>query len=226
MSKGSVGSVGTRSRASAVPSTRKRLVDAVIEIVRGEGFGALTTVEITRRARIAQPGFYKHFRNVDECLEEATREVLDGMRETFGAMRRRIRDRNDPDEVAAHFLAVLDAVAMDPSFNELIVRYRRDPSTLGRAIREVEARVVADFVDELWNEARNIGLLPEHREGVVRLAELILGALSGSVERVLDDPTADRSALAHNLAQFTVAGTRASLVSLRGKSGVPRAPKS
>jgi AcrR family transcriptional regulator len=225
MSKGSAGSSRVRPPASAatVPSTRKRLVDAVIEIVRGEGLGALTTVEITRRAGIAQPGFYKHFRNVDECLEEATKEVLDGMRETFGAMRRRIRDRNDPEEVAEHFRAVLDAVAMDPSFNELIVRYRRDPSALGRAIREVEARVVADFVDELWNEAKNSGLLPEHRGRVVALAELIRGALSGSVERVLDDPAADRNALARNLSEFTVAGTRASLGSLLGKSRRSRA---
>jgi TetR/AcrR family transcriptional regulator, fatty acid biosynthesis regulator len=199
-------------------------VDAVIEIVRGEGLGALTTVEITRRAGIAQPGFYKHFRNVDECLEEATKEVLDGMRETFGAMRRRIRDRNDPEEVAEHFLAVLDAVAMDPSFNELIVRYRRDPSALGRAIREVEAKVLADFVEELWNEAKKSGLLVEHRGRVVILAEIIWGALSAGVERVLDDPAADRNALAHHLSEFTVAGTRASLGRLLGKVRRPRGP--
>lgn len=227
MSKGSAGSSRARppsSRASTAPSTRQRLVDAVIEIVRGEGLGALTTVEITRRAGIAQPGFYKHFRNVDDCLEEATKEVLDGMRETFGAMRRRIQSRNDPEEVAEHFLAVLDAVAADPSFNELIVRYRRDPSALGRAIREVETRVIVDFVGELWSDARSIGLLPEHREGVVLLAELIRGALSGAVERVLDDPGADRDALARHLAEFTVAGTRGSLGRLLGKSARARAP--
>lgn len=201
-----------------MPSTRKRLVDAVIEIVRGEGLGALTTVAITRRAGIAQPGFYKHFRNVDECLEEATKQVLDGMRETFGAMRRRIRDRTDPEEVAEHFRAVLDAVAMDPSFNELIVRYRRDPSALGCAIREAEARVGADFVEELWGQARNIGLLPEHRDGILRLTELIRGALSGCVERVLDDPGADRATMARYLAEFSVAGTRALLGRLLGKS--------
>jgi hypothetical protein len=35
---------------------------------------------------------------------------------------------------------------------------------------------------------------------------------------VLDDPAADRNALARNLSEFTVAGTRATLGSLLGKS--------
>src|SRR5690349_984535 len=99
MSKRPTANVRVERKAPGTPSTRQRLIDAVIEIVRGEGLGSLTTVEITRRAGIAQPGFYKHFRNVDECLEEATRQALDGMRETFNAMRRDIKNRTDPDEV-------------------------------------------------------------------------------------------------------------------------------
>ncbi|HVU05290.1 MAG TPA: TetR/AcrR family transcriptional regulator [Polyangiaceae bacterium] len=202
---------GGRSRSSQTPSTRDRLVAAVLEIVRSDGLGALTTVEITRRAGIAQPGFYKHFRNVDECLEEATTEALDGMRETFGAMRRRIRDRNDPAEVAAYFLAVLDAVAADRSFNELLARYRRDTSTLGRAVRDAELRVMNDFVEELWGQAKKAGIGAAYRGRVALVAELIFGALGAAIERVVDDPGADRRALADDLAAFAIAGTRSCL---------------
>jgi AcrR family transcriptional regulator len=197
-----------KPRPAGVPSTRQRLIEAAIEVVRSDGLGALTTVEITRRAGIAQPGFYKHFRNVDDCLEEATTQVLDGMRQTFSAMRRGIQNRKDPDEVARHFLAVLDAVAVDKPFNELITRYRRDPSTLGRAIREVATRVRDDFVEELWVEARGGGLRSEHRPRVTFLAELVLASLGACIERVLDDPGADLPGLARDLADFTVAGTR------------------
>jgi AcrR family transcriptional regulator len=211
-----------KSRPAGAPSTRQRLIGAAIEVVRSEGLGALTTVEITRRAGIAQPGFYKHFRNVDDCLEEATTQVLDGMRETFSAMRRGIRDRKDAEEVARHFLAVLDAVAVDKPFNELITRYRRDPSTLGRAIREVATRVRDDFVEELWAEARGGGLRAEHRTRVSFLAELVLASLGACIERVLDDPDADLPALARELADFTVAGTRGVLGRLLMDEG-PRA---
>ena len=217
-------SPGGRPRAGVEPSTRKRLVAAVLEIVRSDGLGSLTTVEITRRAGIAQPGFYKHFKNVDECLEEATTEAIDGMRETFGAMRRRIRDRNDPEEVAGYFLAVFDAVASDRSFNELLARYRRDTSTLGRAVRDAEVRVMTDFVEELWGEAKKAGIGAAHRPRVALVAELIFGALGACIERVIDDPGTDRAALARDLSEFAVAGTRGCLSRLVPKAGV-RAPR-
>jgi len=226
MSKSTTAKVRAERKASRAPSTRQRLIDAVIDIVRGEGLGSLTTVEITRRAGIAQPGFYKHFRNVDECLEEATRQVLDGMRETFNAMRGSIRNRQDLDEVASHFEAVLDAVFNDRPFNELITRYRRDPSSLGRAIREVEGRVIRDFTEELWGALREAGMLPEHRGEVELLSELLFSSMGACVERVIDGRDADRQKLAHELAAFMIAGTRGVLGRLLDEDSRKRGGKS
>lgn len=208
-----------------MPSTRQRLIQAALDIVRGDGLGALTTVEITRRAGIAQPGFYKHFPNVDACLEEATKQALDGMRETFNAMRRRIRNRTDLDEVAAHFESVLDTVHVDRPFNELITRYRRDPSSLGKAIREVEGRVTRDFTDELWSELRKAGMRPEHRGEVELLSELLFGSINACVERVIDGRDADRPKLARELATFMIAGTRGVLFRLLDEDGRRKPPK-
>jgi AcrR family transcriptional regulator len=219
MPKTSAQKTRSERRAPGTPSTRQRLIQAVIDIVRAEGLGSLTTVEITRRAGIAQPGFYKHFRNVDECLEEATKQVLSGMRETVNAMRRRIRDRTDLDEVTAHFEAVLDAVYADTPFNELIQRYRRDPSPLGQAIRDVEGRVNQDFVEELWAELRQAGMRAEHRGEVELLSELLLGSLRSCVERVIDGRDADRPKLARELAGFMIAGTRGVLGRLLDEDG-------
>jgi len=199
------------------PSTRGRLVEAAIDIVRKEGLGDLTTVEITRRAGIAQPGFYKYFRNVDECLEEATTQVLDGMRKTFSAMRRGIKNRNDPDEVAEHVLAVLDAVANDRPFNELIVRYRRDPSTLGKAIRDVEVKIKRDFVEELAAQVPT-GFRPEHGPRLELIADLAMKSLSAGIEVVLTDG-AGRAEVARDVAEFTIFGTRAVLRRMLAQSG-------
>ena len=193
--------------------------------MRGEGLGSLTTVEITRRAGIAQPGFYKHFRNVDECLEEATRQALDGMRETFNAMRRGIRNRQDLDEVAAHFEAVLDTVFADRPFNELVLRYRRDPSPLGRAIREVEGRVIHDFAEELWGVLRQTGMRAEHRGEVELLSELLFGSVAVCIERVIDGRDADRPQLARELAAFMIAGTRGVLGRMFEEDGRKRNQK-
>jgi AcrR family transcriptional regulator len=218
-SKTSAAKARPERRPPGTPTTRQRLIQAVIDVVRGEGLGSLTTVEITRRAGIAQPGFYKHFHNVDECLEEATKQVLDGMRETVNAMRRRIRNRTDLDEVAKHFEAVLDAVHADKPFNELIQRYRRDPSPLGQAIREVQGLVARDFVEELWAELRQAGMRSEHRGEVELLAELMFGCLSSCVERVIDGRDADRPKLARELAAFMIAGTRGVLAPLLDEDG-------
>jgi len=225
MAKSSTSRVRTERKPPGVPSTRQRLIEAVIEIVRGEGLGSLTTVEITRRAGIAQPGFYKHFRNVDECLEEATRQALDGMRETFNAMRRGIRNRQDLDEVATHFEAVLDAVFTDRPFNELVSRYRRDPSPLGRAIREVEGRVTRDFTEELWGALRQTGMRAEHRSEVELLSELLFGTMAVCIERVIDGRDADRPKLARELAAFMIAGTRGVLGRMFEEDGRKRVQK-
>src|ERR1041385_34971 len=225
MSKAITAKLRPESKPPATSSTRQRLVQAVIDIVRGDGLGALTTVEVTRRAGIAQPGFYKHFPNVDACLEEATKQMLEGMRETYNAMRRRIRDRTDLDEVAAHFEAVLDTVHVDRPFNELITRYRRDTSPLGKAIRESEERVTRDFVEDLWAELRRAGMRAEHRSEVELLGELLLGSVGACVERVIDGRDADRPKLARELATFMIAGTRGVLGRLLDEDGRRRTTK-
>jgi AcrR family transcriptional regulator len=217
MPKSSVAKSSRPRPVSGAPSTRDRLIEAVIEIVRTDGLAELTTVEITRRAGIAQPGFYKYFRNVDECLEEATTRALDERRKTFVAMRRGIKNRNDPGEVAAHCRAILDAVAVDRPFNELMLRYRRDPSTLGKAIRAFEKRTLEDFAEELWAQAHAAGLRSEQRPALALLAELALHGLGAYIERVLEDPNADRTELAKDLAEFTIGGTRAVLGQRLGK---------
>src|SRR6186997_2192055 len=69
--------------------TRARLIRVTIDLLRVESLSALTTSRITKAAGIAQPGFYAHFKNVDELVQTAIMEVLEDMRVKIGDARRR-----------------------------------------------------------------------------------------------------------------------------------------
>lgn len=205
------------SRRDWPDSTRQRLVAAAIDLVRQEGLAALTTVRVARAAGIAQPGFYKHFKNMDDCLLEAAAQVVGRMHQAFAEMRRSIPNRNDPHQLSGHYAAVLLAMREDRPFAELLLRYRRHPSPLGHALRQTMDQVRADFAADLWREGVRVGLKREHFPRLKLLADLILANLMACVEHVLDEPAADIPTLADELAHYTIAGTMDTYSRLLGR---------
>src|SRR6187431_2187790 len=73
--------------------TRARLIRVTIDLLRVESVSALTTSRITKAAGIAQPGFYAHFKNVDELVSTAVLEVLEDMRHKTTETRRAAFER-------------------------------------------------------------------------------------------------------------------------------------
>ena len=149
--------------------TRARLIQVTIELVRKEGLPALTTSRITRAAGIAQPGFYAHFKNVDELVQTAIMEVLEDMRVKIGDARRRAFARfaefADVANMNATRMAYADGISVfieDPTFAELFLRYRRDPSLLGGMMRQAHALVRQDITEDMWRNAQRFGFRPEH----------------------------------------------------------------
>ena len=51
-----------RRRQARSVATRERLLDAAIEAFVAQGYAALTTTEVCRRARLSQGALFKHFR--------------------------------------------------------------------------------------------------------------------------------------------------------------------
>jgi len=173
--------------------TRARLIQVTIELVRTEGLPALTTSRITRAAGIAQPGFYAHFKNVDDLVQIAILEVLEGMRIKIGDARRRAFARFEEYADLANMNATRAAYAdglgvflEDPTFAELFLRYRRDPSLLGGMMRQAHAFVRQDITEDIWRSAQRFGFRPEHYVQVSMWAEQVLGLFLSAAEALLD----------------------------------------
>jgi TetR/AcrR family transcriptional regulator, fatty acid biosynthesis regulator len=201
--------------------TRARLIQVTIELVRNEGLSALTTGRITRAAGIAQPGFYAHFRNVDDLLRNAIGHVLGEMREKIRGARRRSFERLDAVSDAAQLDAVraayedgLDVFLSDPAFAELFLRYRRDPSLLGGYMRRAMEGVRTDITEDMWLRARALGAKPQHHALIRFWADQVLALYFTAAEALLDDRYADRDMMLDALARNTCAMMNATIASL------------
>jgi AcrR family transcriptional regulator len=201
--------------------TRARLIQVAIELVRTEGLGALTTSRITRAAGIAQPGFYAHFRNVEEVLQTAVMQVIEEMRLKVSAMRRRSFERfREPEGLAsidatrAVYQDVIEAFLSEPAFAELLLRYHRDTSPLGQTMRRVMDRIRADVTEDMWRNVEAAGFGEEHRPFVSLWTDQILALYFAGAEALLDGRYADKSLVLDSLARSSFAIMRANLRAL------------
>jgi AcrR family transcriptional regulator len=198
--------------------TRARLIQVAIELVRTEGLAALTTSRITRAAGIAQPGFYAHFRNVEEVLQTAVMQVIDEMREKVTAMRRRSFERfrqpeglSSIDATRAVYQDVIEAFLSEPAFAELLLRYHRDTSPLGATMRRVMDRIRADVTEDMWRNVESAGFGEEHRPFVSLWTDQVLALYFAGAEALLDGRYEDRSVVIDSLARSSFAIMRANL---------------
>jgi AcrR family transcriptional regulator len=188
--------------------TRARLIQVTIDLVRQEGLPALTTGRITRAAGIAQPGFYAHFKNIDDLLRTALAQVLDDMQRKVTAARRRaferlksLEDLADIETTRAAYADTLDVFLSDPRFAELFLRYRRDPSLLGGYMRYAMDVVRQDLTADIWRAAQALGFQQEHYSVVAFWAEQLLALYLAAAEALLDKRQADRDMLLDSLAR-------------------------
>ena len=105
-------------RADKLAATRRKLMEAVTEIVGGEGYGNASVAKITARARVAQGTFYNYFKSqqdlFDRLLPELGTQLLD-----------RIRSRvaNQPVDLKREeigFRAFFDFLADTPEFYRIL----------------------------------------------------------------------------------------------------------
>jgi AcrR family transcriptional regulator len=173
--------------------TRARLIQVTVELLRNEGLASLTTGRITRAAGIAQPGFYAHFKNIDDLVRSALSQVIDEMRSRVRTVRRRAFERLQQVQDVANFQITralyadtLELFLSDRGFGELFLRYRRDPSLLGGYLREVAERVREDITEDMWRTAKTVGFADEQRATVAFWAEQLVGLYFAAAEALLD----------------------------------------
>lgn len=177
------------------------LLQAAIELIRQGGIGAVSTVSVTQAAGFTQSSFYRHFRNVDECLVAAAEKVSGEARAFIAEHRRRTHEQaaSDVEAHVAHFRAVLGLFLEERQFTELLLRYRYDISPLGEVMRQHMAQIRADMLTDVWAAAQWLGIGDEHYASVTLQAEFILASVMAAGEGLLEGRFTDTDLVAHEL---------------------------
>jgi AcrR family transcriptional regulator len=156
-------------REEVVADQRRRLFEALIELVNEHGLGGVRISELVSRAGVSRRSFYEHFPNKEECLLAA-----------FDASRQRLTEAMvrayDPkmegrEQVQAIVRALFDATLERPSATRLVCV---DVIAAGEGGMERWARGAARFeryLREVFAQAPGEGGIPEP------VAKAVVGAL-------------------------------------------------
>jgi AcrR family transcriptional regulator len=188
------------SRREATRRTRDRLLAAALAILDEEGEKGLTTTAVTRRAGLAQSGFYAHFADMGTLVRELVAEQWAERRAASQAARRSARSTADStvaDVMRASFRSTVTRAAAHPALLRMVLRSRFDPdSPLGEATRAKDARSRRRIVARLAATGTPVGTAAQRRrahmvaDGLTAVTEaLVLGHLDGryrDVEKILD----------------------------------------
>jgi AcrR family transcriptional regulator len=180
-------------------TTRQRLIDATIDIVRSEGPGALTTGRIANAAGIQQPGFYAHFKNVDACLAAAAEQINSYLVETDVKLRRArqgIPDTERKTESVERMKVLLGAWMENRRFAELFARCRYDQTAIGASCREATERARVALREDLWDLALQIGLRGRYVKEIELMASLLVNGFAAGLELLVAGTHNDLDAVA------------------------------
>lgn len=193
-------------------------MQATLELLRAEGMSALTTGRIAGAAGIAQPGFYAHFKNVEECLTTALLDVMEEMRKKVALVRARAFSRfqsvEDLVNVEATRAAITDSMEVmisDRAIAELFLRHRRDVTMLDGFMCKMHAQFRTDLTGDMWLIAHAAGFQEDHRIEVAWWSEQILALFFVAAETLLDGRYEDRNIVIEGVTRNAYAIMRANL---------------
>jgi AcrR family transcriptional regulator len=176
-----------RPRQARSLATRQRLLDAAIETLVAQGYAALTTTEVCRRAGLSQGALFKHFASkaglVGALAERLFAALIDDFRTGFG------RADRPEDRLGA----VLEELAR--SFREPRLLAALELYTAARTdavLRAQLAPAVARHRANLLREARE--LFPRAaaaRPDFDAIVDSVIGALQGAALAGLVDADAE-----------------------------------
>ncbi|MDH5674678.1 MAG: TetR/AcrR family transcriptional regulator [Myxococcales bacterium] len=196
--------------------TRALLIEATIELIRSEGLSALTTGRIASAAGIAQPGFYAHFRNIDECLTTALEQAVTAMQSKIREMRLRIFERyrnatnlTDYALLRANYTDTVQVMVTERTFTEIFLRYRRDPSLLGEFMAAVMTRARDELTEDIWRLVQGLGVPEAQHADIALWAEQIIALTLAAVEAVLDGRYESQDQVVEALTRTTYAVMKA-----------------
>lgn len=185
--------------------TRQRLIDGAVDILRREGLAAATTGRIASAAGLKQPTFYVHFEDRDEVFEAAAsgigRRVLEKLQ--------RQHTKFDPKDVrrslTESYRSMLNGFLAEPELTRIFLRYRGDEGT-------VFGRVFGGQIDEarraIVQSVHLYGVTSAAREVVEAYVEMIVSAVLGMLEALIDGRVREREVAVEALADLTTLALR------------------
>jgi len=198
--------------------TRQRILSVTLELLRTEGMAALTTGRIAAESGIAQPGFYAHFKNVEECLSTALSGVMDEMRAKVLVARANAFARFQTVEDLVNFQATragiadsLEVLLSDRAVAELFLRHRRDSTMLDGFLCKAHEQFREDLKGDMWAIAHAHGFQEDHRAEVAWWSEQILALFFAAAETLLDGRYPDREMVIDGVTRNAYAIMRANL---------------
>ncbi len=175
------------TREEAKAATRRRLLEACLEIIESEGPAALTTGKVAQRAGVAQPTVYVHFAGIEDLLDHLVAETLTTWGSATIDARRLSREDPDPARFRDTFRIPMMALAAHPRALRVVLANRHDSSTtIGRWSTEVWGHHRRDLISDLRRGGFRFRTRHQRRQvemiadGIMALtSELVLGHVDG-----------------------------------------------
>lgn len=175
--------------------TRRKLIDAALELSAERGFGALSLREIAKASGITATGFYRHFRDMDELGLVLVDEVSMTLRQLVREARSRFNASDG--RTKASIAAFMDYVHRKPHLFRLLLGERLGGSSAFRSALHAEIdRFVADLSEDLEAQAKELG---QPTDDVLLAAEAIVAIVFTLGAEVLELPRHRHAGLAERL---------------------------
>jgi len=194
------------ARTQRKEENRAALMRAALEIVIQQGLSELTTSSVSARVGLAQPTFYVYFDNIEHLLTDAITEAIN----EFRSVLRKSMNHVGPEVVMKGDLLEarsllyrdnLNALLADRLIAELVLRYRRDPTTIvGRTVGAALLEIRAELASTLHRFARKLGSPPQVLQRVPFSAEIMMANTLAVAEALMDGRVNDMEEAVRGLA--------------------------
>jgi AcrR family transcriptional regulator len=201
--------------------TRQRLIDGAVDILRREGMAAATTGRIASAAGLKQPTFYVHFEDRDEVFEAAASEIGRRVLEKLQRQHTKFDPKDVRGSLTESYRSMLNAFLSEPELTRIFLRYRGDEGTVfGR----VFGRQIAEARRAIVESVHVYGVTSAAREVIEAYVEMIVSAVLGMLEALIDGRVVDREVAVLALADLTTMALRNSSAREHSKNTSAGAP--
>lgn len=187
-------------------ATRERLIQATVEILSREGLGAVSTARVARDAGIVQSGFYAHFASLEDCVvvaaEHIGQRIRDSIREGLALLREEGVD--DFELVLTQYRRIIGQLEAQWQFVELLLRYFREPTPLGRTLAAIQQSIRDELTQHLMALLKPLGIPNGGRPEAAFLADLMVNMLLSAVQSLRWEPSLNKELVAYLLTVETI----------------------